>query len=138
MRIDDEWNIISEWTYRRTLRYKKLEKQFATLKAGTDRQAIFDNIIERNWLAHRIAEESWNDKYEKAVYVDKNDYAKEEIKLRWPDVIKIDKTHIDKNWNPKPLPYLEMPDWSNWFHVDWKIKKRADKIRNRQKKKAQK
>ena len=116
--------------------FNRSYNEYQKIKWTVKYDEIYDLIEDANWRGHAIKKKTWDDKYEKMIYKDKNDFALSEIERRWPQIIKWDSSTRNRNWKEKlPWWYIEKPDWSKWFHIDYKIWNKAKKLKRKLKNK---
>ena len=122
IRVDGNWNIISESLYRKKQKYNKLEKSFDNVLKSNDYNSQYTIIEKLNWLAHDIAKKTKDKSIEKLTYKMKEDFARKELERRWPSIAKRD--------NKVNMYYLTRPDGTKSIHVwdsVWKYAKKAKK-----------
>lgn len=94
------------------------------------RNEKYELIKHLNYVAKRIRK-TWIDVFKQQINLYKNQFAMEEINLKWPQVIKRDPKTVDNEWNSRnPWYYLEY-NWKKWFHVDYKVWNYARKLKKK-------
>lgn len=121
IRVDENWNIISESLYRKKQKYNKLEKSFDNVLKSNDYNSQYTIIEKLNWLAHDIAKKTKDKSIEKLTYQMKEDFARKELERRWPDIAKRD----DK----VNMYYLTRPDGTPSIHISGKLIKLIKKLK---------
>lgn len=98
------------------------------------RHKKFKLLMKNNYDSKEIREKTWDSSYKQSTDVRKNQFALEEMALKWPQVIKRDNSTVDRYGNKKkPWPYLEYL-WNVWYHVSYPVWNKAQKLKHQMKK----